>query len=336
MHKEPNYLSECQKWEDFLWASPLHFLRIKRGLKNENGTYLRGEYPNTTTYIFAADVFRSHDSFQSYLNEKIGSQKLTAITILPRKKNGTGTLLVEGFSDKDYVTYKILKMLTDASNSDTQVTTKKTVSMTPEIKSEPIPQPVIPSPMHHSVSYPVQNHNGLAAAAMQGMGGPAATAQAAGLGMSQFVELQKNADRYQEVKDKYNKLKEEHHALILRNRTLETDLSSAEKAKELAVLAEQLKKSNFFDSQAAEKMTDALPALFEMITNKAGGHASTGLNAPSGLSAAKSDFVGYLADQKVTDEMMMPLTSVMYLLAHVPNYPTALETLNQQYGNQDN
>ena len=337
MSKTSSFAMIVDLWESFLTGSSQRFIRLKN---LETGQWIyRGADPNKTSIFSLADIKRTHGNIAEWLDDIILTENLGMFQVHLKKKRGTGT--EPGAIVNEYDASYRIKMLKgevsptkmETSQAPPKTTVRDRSGFGPETTEGsdgrnghaapfimPSPAPAF-SPPH-----------GMGAATMVGMGGAAATAQAAGMGMPEFIELKKNADRAEEFKQRVTKLEEENHTLVLRNRTLESEAASHEKEKNLAVLTEAANKKGFWDSPAAQKIMETAPAILEMMATRANGAQPTGLGSPSDLSAAKQELVGYLADTSITDEMAYDLALTMYHLATNEGFHLALKTLNQKYG----
>lgn len=162
-----------------------------------------------------------------------------------------------------------------------------------------------------------------------------------GLSAPQIMDNMMKANKLDDVREQLSDLKQEyldlkrkHDSLDDENRRLKTDLSIAQKEKEMAVLSEKMEKRSFFDSPAFEKAMDKAPDVVEkFLAIKMGAteEASTmALNAP-GLSETKKDFFQYVGNNCSDDEVNY-LGSVVHFI-NDENFMLELDQLIKKYGN---
>ena len=336
MQDKKSYVKICKKWHDYLGASPLNFVRIRRGLRNENGQWVRGEHPNKTTKIYARDVARAGFShFQDYLDQLIKSERLKKITIKPMKDNGGGTIPATSHQLEDYIVEGRLNELLESKKVVTEVATKETMNEPSNLDNvqRPVNQESVSQAHHQSVVYPhAAPQNGLGAHVMGAMGGLGYAAQAAGLGLPQLIDLQTNDKLYKKLLEDYADLKKKYDLTEVENKTLKGQVEIAAQQKEVAIQLEQASKSGFFDSAAGQKMMEALPGIVEILGTKAV-QSQSGLGAASSsLSQTKQNFIAnYVNDNTVDDAIINLLSDIMTLMT-VQGYAQELNTLNKKYG----
>jgi hypothetical protein len=190
-------------------------------------------------------------------------------------------------------------------------------AITPVVQSQPI------------TAEPMMNH--------------AALGNPFGLSAPQIMDNMMKANKLEDVKEQYSELKQDfldlkrkHDSLDDENRRLKTDLSIAQREKEMAVLSEKMEKRSFFDSPAFEKLMEKAPDMVEnVIALKMGASpeaipAGTGLGAPN-LSQTKQDFFEYVGNG-CTDDQVNYLGSIVHFIDN-ENFMLELNQLLQKYGN---
>lgn len=164
-----------------------------------------------------------------------------------------------------------------------------------------------------------------------------------GLSAPQIMDNMMKANKLEDVKEQYSELKQDfldlkrkHDTLDDENRRLKTDLSIAQKEKEMAVLSEKMEKRSFFDSPAFEKLMEKAPDMVEnVIALKMGASpegipGGTGLGAPN-LSQTKQEFFEYVGNG-CTDDQVNYLGSIVHFISN-ENFMLELKQLLQKYGN---
>lgn len=293
-----------KKWNSFLNAHPNHFIRIQN---TDNTLYVRLKKQKSPTSIFATDI-SDYSDMEEWFNEIMLRDNLKNIMVTYRKKDGTASVPAIGYDTEYFALEKRLQKLRKQEMShDTQTPTPQSHQAQPNNYA-------MPGPM------PGNNPQGLGASVMWGMGGSAATAQAAGMGLSDFIDLKKKAERYEELKEQVDKLKDENHSLTLRNRELESDKKTAEKEKELALMLERTNKQSFLNSEAGQEILKILP---QIAANMAGGGGNaqqtqgSGMGIP-GLSEVKERVVQYMCGENVSDQTVHILEKLLVIQATNP------------------
>lgn len=323
MVQQQSFTEALKGWEGFLSKSARRYIRIKdlRQMKYvaKEGS---GEMPSR---FFMVDVLKDSSSLEDWFNGLMLANDLENFTIYFKVLAGSnGTANVPGFPERTYNVTKRLQMLRERG---------------PETPA-PVQQPVKTETMQHNIqphvqyqpSYP-QVANGLGASVMQAGGGVMAAAHAAGLGLSDFIDLKKNADKASEYKIELDKLRSENERLITDNRDLKSQVQHAERDKELSLKLAKLEKSGFMDSEAGQKILASAPEIIAMMMQQKNGQqsqAQIGMGSPQGLSEPKQRLVEFVSDNSVPDAVAELLEQVLALLSQHPTYSKELRALNQK------
>ena len=161
---------------------------------------------------------------------------------------------------------------------------------------------------------------GLAAGAMHSVGQLGSAALAAGLGFRELTDLQIKANRSDEFKDELHKLKEENHRLILKNRELESEVKSAEKSKELALMTEKVNKQSFWNSESGKALLEAAPEILSGLTQKA-----QGLGAAD-ISETKKRVIEFISTDNCPENHIQMVEA---LLVRAQNDPMVMHRIDQ-------
>lgn len=263
----------------------------------DNLGYVKLDKDTAQSNIYLSDVTR-HGSMKDWFDDMVLGNGLKNIKVSYRVDGGSNGMGVQGYENEHYNLEKRLQQLR-----------KSTMPIEDNTQAYHGP-----ANGHHSA-----NH-GLGVSVMHGMGGAAAAAQAAGMGFSDFVDLKKRAERYEEIKEQLDKLKDENHSLTLRNRELESDKKTAEKEKELALMLERANKQSFLNSDAGQEILKMLPQLAASMAGNGGqqpqgGH--TGMGMP-GLSETKDRVIKYLMGDTVSDDTVYLLEKLLVIQMESP------------------
>lgn len=340
-----------QSWESYLKGSSARYIRIK-DLKK--GVFIADKDKEFPSMFFLKDILKNYDGVATWFDDMLVANDLEVIHVLFRKRvGGNGTKSEQNFKDTQYNVSKRLATLKSNNHTPMNTTTPAPVkdmidSSTPPVTQHGIPPNPAPSPF--APTQPTQNSyyppspSGLGAAAMHGMGNLGAAAMASGLGFPELLELKKKADKVDELKDllaetkedlksQISKLRVENETLVIKNRDLDSKVTSAEKEKDIAVKMAQLEKKGFMDGEGVQKMLEMAPALLQAMSQKGGQAQPVGLAAPSNMSPSKKQFIEYLGDTGVTEEMMPILEHTLVKLVTVPAFVNDLIMLNnKEYG----
>lgn len=291
-----------KKWNSFLNAHPNHFIRIQN---TDNNLFVRLKKQKSPTSIFLDDI-KQYSDIEEWFNGVMLRDNLKNIMVTYRKKDGTASLPATGHQTEYFALDKRLQKLREQEMSQNTQTPPQ----------QPIQQPPQPYAMPPT---PANGAQGLGASVMYGMGGPAAAAHAAGMGLSDFVDLKKKAERYEELKEVVDKLKDDNHSLTLRNRELESDKKTAEKEKELALMLERSNKQSFLNSEAGQEILKILPQIAASMASGTNGQQpqASGMGIP-GLSEIKERVVKYMCGESVTDQTVHVLEKLLVIQMSSP------------------
>lgn len=147
-----------------------------------------------------------------------------------------------------------------------------------------------------------------------------------------------NEKKYLDLKERHEDLKEEVKDLRSKNRIqdeslseLKIKLSTAEREKEMAVLAEKMNNKSFWDSPAFEKAIDKAPDIVANALAMKTGNAPqmAALGNPIGSTPLKKEFFEY-ADEACDDSQINYLGSIMHHFKN-PEFMNELKILIQKY-----
>ncbi len=172
---------------------------------------------------------------------------------------------------------------------------------------------------------------------------PAMLGNPFGLSAPQIMDNMMKANKLEDVKEQYSELKQDfldlkrkHDTLDDENRRLKTDLSIAQKEKEMAVLSEKMEKRSFYDSPAFEKLMEKAPDMIQnVVALKMGATeevtaATVGLGNPK-VSERKREFFEYVGES-CTDDQVNYLGSIVHFISN-ENFMLDLKELIQKYVN---
>jgi hypothetical protein len=337
MPEKSTYEDVLNRWQNFLSQNPKRYIRIKNA---DTFQYLnKGSIGKGQSMFFWNDIAKSHGSAVKWLDSLILKHGLKNIEVLFRRQSGgNGNVKDAAMTDATYNLTNRLASLKEEKTFPMMETATEAPSQTMnQGNGLNGSQPGLPAqnpgfsafaPPQYQQAQPPQTQGGLGAAAMYGMGGAASSAAAAGMGISEFTELRKNAERSQEYKEELQKQKEENSVLRSKNNELESKVSIAEQSKEMAVLAEKLNKKGWADSEAMNKLMDTAPGLIQAFLSKGQSGQVAALGAPNNLSAEKQNLIDYVMDDQVQPQMVMLLEQSLMLLISKPEYSQKLQQLN--------
>lgn len=154
--------------------------------------------------------------------------------------------------------------------------------------------------------------------------------------MMKASKLDDLRESYSDLKNDYTDLKKKYDILDDDNRKLKTDLSIAQREKELAILSEKMEKRSFYDSPAFEKLMEKAPGMIEsVVAMKMGATgevtaATVGLGNPN-VSERKREFFEYVGES-CTDDQVNYLGSIIHFISN-ENFMLDLKELIQKYVN---
>lgn len=144
--------------------------------------------------------------------------------------------------------------------------------------------------------------------------------------------------KYKDLERSYEDLREDNKDLKAENRTLnnevialKTQVSTAEKEKELAILMEKMNKSSFLDSPAFQKLVEVAPDMVEkaMMAKVGTAPAPQALNSPN-VSPIKKSLIDYIVSD-CTDNEANYVGSVLELFDNA-NFMNELKEIITRYG----
>lgn len=313
------------QWNAFLSASPKNYIRIK------NGT--TGRFVTETTNIkpscfFRKDITAKFSSISEWFDDLIFRHDISFFSVHFRSIIGSGSGKVEGLPEQTYDVQERLKSI-KAKKSGTPLSFSAPQAI--ELPPTPTIAPQQAQPIMQQQSF-VPSPNGLGAAVMQNMGGLAAAANAAGLGLGDFIDLKKDAERGKEYKEQLDKLKVENESLVIKTRDLESQVAHAQRDKDLALQLERLDKRGFLDTEAGQTLLASLPQMVSAIASARTGQQPAQLGAPGqNLSEAKRKLIAYLSDQNVSDQTTTILEHVLALTEMQPQFGMELKQLIEKH-----
>lgn len=345
MAEKSAYEEILRDWESFLKLSKHNHIRIQN---MDTRNFLRKPELGAGRSAFHWKDIAGYGSVVLWFDEMISTHALKNIKVCFRKKSGgSGTTAIANRPDREFdVSNRAnwLKSQRKISMESTTEASQKTMALDlPKQAPTHIPQqglnggqPGVPTPPpapfspFASPQYQQQAPpGGLNGAIMYGMGGAAAAAHAAGMGVHEYTELKKNADRASEYKEELLKLKEELSGLKVKNNELESKVMIADQAKDLAVQTALLSKKGWADSEAVQKLLETAPAMLQMMASK--GQSALpqqgGLASP-GLSQEKQELIGYIQYDDVKPNMVNALQQTLMHLLGTAGYEDRLQQLN--------
>tara|TARA_R110000744_G_scaffold111077_1_gene209256 strand:+ start:774 stop:1784 length:1011 start_codon:yes stop_codon:yes gene_type:complete len=324
------YEEVVKQWETFLKGSPSRFIRLRdtNKLVDIDG----GRTGAGKTKFFWRDIQSKYGSVTDWMNAMILKHNLSKIEVYFRKKTGSnGSKDDPAMKDSPYDLTKRLQQLKEEkvlqSLDNTAAAPLETKMQDPINNEHQLPsQDTVMQ--NNPPQYAQNNQTGLAGQVMQGMGGAASIAHMSGLGMAEFIDLKTNANDAARLRKDISRVEEENSSLRIRLQDAESKLSIADASKQMAIDSERNSKRSWMDSEAAQKLLETAPSLLSAIMSKGQGQ-SPGLASPANSSVAKTEFVGYVNDDEVSDEMVMLLQQSMMLLLSKQGYDMKLSQLNQ-------
>lgn len=297
---QKNLIEEVQSWEGYLKENPRNFLKIGFG-PGDRLRFLEAGNQKNRYYIQWSDIERAHTSLMDWLDGKIIEHSLDEVSVFFKKTNGSSSVHGPRGREDFRLGNRLGKLRSDNGTPTTAQQQSNKNPMESNNHNNGQQQVHYPPP----APYPP---NGLGAAAMQVGGNVMAAAQAAGMGFMDFVKLQKNNDLYEIMKADHAKLKEELHALTLKNRELESKVEIAERAEKLAIQEAVLNKSSFMESPGMQKLMETMaPTLATMASGGRSGQQQAGMGAPvQNVTGAKKRFIDLIVDESF-DERYIPV-----------------------------
>jgi len=330
-----------RSWEAFLKESPKNYIRIEN--KDKGAFYMDTSKKNPSMFTLS-DIESDNGSVGKWLDYIIKGENLKNAKVVFRKKSGgNGSVSHPKFNDTDYdFTSRLTALMNNVVSMENNTAVTENTQSVPSNQFGTAPTPpqvpnIAPTLPAEQAYHPQTQYPGLGAATMQHMGGLGQAALAAGMGLPELIEVKKKADRADEYKDQLMTLKDENHALVIKNRDLESKVSNAEQQKEIAVKLAQLENKSFLNSEAGQQILASLPAIAQSMMAGAGQQPQqqqAALGMPAGMSAEKQRFIGYIMDDMCTREMVQILEATLTRLATLPpQYKTDLQQLNlKEYG----
>ncbi|EAR15435.1 hypothetical protein [Robiginitalea biformata] len=325
---------EIKRWESFLSKNSKRYLRIENADTLE---FVKGGGAENPSWFFLDDVLRSHASVAEWVDSVIQDNDISRATVYFRQKSAQGEGRVPGYSDETFDVSARLAMLSMKG------------AKTPVLEHHRGPasggyQGAVQHPTSQNHNTMNQNHHsngnaypvpyGMGAAIMQSGGGLMSAAAAAGLGLPEFIDLKKKADRADEYKEERDKLRIENEKLIIDNRQLTSDKETAEKEKTLALLESKLERQSFFESPGFQKLVEtAGPALAAVLSKAGGQNSAGGVGAPGDgtASEAKRSLITYILDPAVDDQLARTLEYIIALASSNNEFITEINQVIQKH-----
>ncbi|WP_291866653.1 hypothetical protein [Maribacter sp.] len=314
-----------QSWESFLRGDSKRVLRIQN---LDTNVWVVQKGKSKPSLFSLKDMTTTHSTIAKWVDAMIVEFGLKNIKVLFRKlSGGNGTATEPNYVDTTYNVTSRYELLTKHQNAQVVVQPEVVKTITPMDNQIPLHTAPIVShaPMQQQQNFAPQQDFGLGAAAMRSVGGAANSALAAGMGLAEFIELKKNAERAEEYRTKARRLEDEVHSLTTRNRELESSAFLAKQELDLAIRSEQLNKKTWLDGDGAQKILELAPAFMQGMQSQ---QPQAGLAAPSNASPEKQKIIGYLEDEAITENMLPLIEQTIFLLAATPEYAQKLNQLN--------
>lgn len=320
-----SYVQIVQDWERYLKAHPNNFIRIKDLAANR---WINFEGQDRPSNLKWETVVPRHNTLVPFMDELIRSQNLSKILVQFKRTNGSGSKFdLERKQGHFDVSERVRALASGNSNINQDNVMEHPKSHTFHMDNVQTQPPATKNAQPNAYEVEVMRH----------MGGLGAAGLAAGMGFNDLLTLKQKAEQADFYKTELDRVRKRNDELEIDNRKLQSDVSTAEKEKEIAIKETKLAAKSWSDPDSIKAILENLgPVATQLINRSNAQQQQLGMGAADGLSESKKNFVGYLTDDMVTDERVRILEGVLVMMVQNKEFEAQLvQMINSINSNTD-